>query len=439
MKVLQVLNHFLPSQIAGTEVYTWALSKQLQQKGIDVQVIIPSYGKNLDSEYIYDGLYVKKYAEPSVVNRSLIMGYRPPDGLNNFISYLDQFKPDIVHFHELAGSNGITLKHIQAAKISGSKVIMTFHLAGYSCKTGTLVYKGRELCDGIIKLKKCSICYLQGRTNSKLVPILTEVSNILFQASINSLKWNNKLSTALGTVAIINKLKFDLNTLITNCDRVVAISKWYEQVLLANSVDQQKIIYIPQGLPFSNDDTSLKKNHPIRPLRLLFIGRINKFKGLHLLLSALTNVNSNMVELSVYGNSDDELYEKTLRTFSNPFNNINWKGRLNQSEVIPTMKQHDVLCLCSTFSEMNPLVIQEAFEAGIPVIASNVYGNSEQIIHEKNGLLFKYNDVKDLQNQIVRCIKEPSLVNNLSQNIKKPYSFTEVANKYYDLYKTLLS
>jgi len=103
------------------------------------------------------------------------------------------------------------------------------------------------------------------------------------------------------------------------------------------------------------------------------------------------------------------------------------------------MKEHDILCLCSTFSEMNPLVIQEAFEAGIPVIASNVHGNSEQIMHEKNGLLFKYNDVKDLQCQIERCINEPSLVNKLSQNIKKPYSFEEVANKYYDLYKTLLS
>ena len=45
MKVFQVLNHFLPQQTAGTEVYTWALSKQLQQKGVEVEIIIPHYGQ----------------------------------------------------------------------------------------------------------------------------------------------------------------------------------------------------------------------------------------------------------------------------------------------------------------------------------------------------------------------------------------------------------
>lgn len=51
------------------------------------------------------------------------------------------------------------------------------------------------------------------------------------------------------------------------------------------------------------------------------------------------------------------------------------------------------MSLCSTFSEMSPLVIQEAFAARLPVIASNVYGNAEQITHGENGLLFNFNDV----------------------------------------------
>ena len=160
MKVIQVLNHFLPQQTAGTEVYTWALSRQLQQHGVAVQVLIPHYGNTKDADYVYDGIAVHEYAEPSVLDRSLIMGFRLPDGLKNFVAHLKNEKPDLVHFHELAGSNGITLQHIQAAKASGAKVIMTFHLAGYSCKTGTLVYKGESLCDGVIDLQKCSTCYL---------------------------------------------------------------------------------------------------------------------------------------------------------------------------------------------------------------------------------------------------------------------------------------
>ena len=144
MKIIHVLNHFLPDQTAGTEVYTWALSKALHKQGIEAKVLIPNYGQTLDEEYEYDVIRIHKYAEPSLVNRSLIMGFSRPDGLKNFENYLKIEHPDIIHFHELAGSNGITLHHLKAAKDAGAKIVMTFHLAGYTCRTGNLVYNGKE-------------------------------------------------------------------------------------------------------------------------------------------------------------------------------------------------------------------------------------------------------------------------------------------------------
>jgi glycosyltransferase involved in cell wall biosynthesis len=88
---------------------------------------------------------------------------------------------------------------------------------------------------------------------------------------------------------------------------------------------------------------------------------------------------------------------------------------------------------------MSPLVIQEAFSAGLPVIASNVYGNAEQIKHGVNGLLFKFNNSEDLLKQLQRCIDEKDLLRNLSNNILPPRSFEEVANEHIKLYNSLLS
>ncbi len=439
MKILQVLNHFLPQQTAGTEVYTWALSKQLQQRGVDVQVLIPNYKKTAPSDYEFDGLAVHKYAEPSVVDRSLIMGFRTPDGLRHFIAYLQEIKPDIVHFHELAGSNGITLQHIHAAKAYGAKVTMTFHLAGYSCKTGTLVYKGETLCDGVIDLQKCSVCYVHTRGYAGASPYLVYASSILHQFSVDASKWNNKIGTAFGTLPIIAKLKTDLNALVAACDRVVTITNWYKRVLLANGIEEEKISFIPQGLPLANALVPLKNEAAHQPLRLLFLGRINKFKGLHLLLEALKDIDPALVELYVYGNSDDEAYESELRVKANQQKNIYWKGKLQQVDVVTTMQDHDVLCLCSTFSEMSPLVIQEAFAARINIIASKVYGNLEQIIHGFTGLLFNFNDVEDLRRQILKCINEPDLLKKISKNIAEPRSFEKVTDDYLELYKNLLS
>jgi glycosyltransferase involved in cell wall biosynthesis len=439
MKVIQVLNHFLPQQTAGTEIYAWSLSKHLQKMGIDVQVLIPHYGKTMPADYMYDGLKVHQYAEPSLVDRSLILGFRAPDGLKGFISFLKKIKPDIVHFHELAGSNGVTVQHVRAAKIHGAKVIMTFHLATYSCKAGTLYYKGKVLCDGKIDSQKCSRCYLHTRGYTTAAPYLTAASVLLKQLSIDASKWNCTTGTALGMIPIIDKLQQDLNALVSACDRVVALTKWYRSVLLKNGIDKDKISYIPQALPLKTNFETTKRKVTNKPLRLVFLGRINPFKGLHLLIDAITGIDPTLVQLSIFGNADDVAYETNLRFRTREMKNVFWCGKLKQEEVISTLCQHDMLCICSTFSEMSPLVIQEAFAAGIPVLASDVYGNADQIQHEHNGLLFQFNNIVDLRHQIHRSINEPELPQKLGNNIQPPRSFEEVGSDYFGLYKSMLN
>jgi glycosyltransferase involved in cell wall biosynthesis len=442
LKVLQILNHFLPQQTAGTEVYTDALSRQLQQLGVDVKVLIPNYGKRTDADYEYDGLAVHQYAEPSIVDRSLIMGFRIPDGLKHFTLYLQQEQPDLVHFHELAGSNGITLQHVQAAKATGAKVIMTFHLAGYSCKTGTLVRTNQELCDGKIDERICGSCYLQYRGLKWMSLPTIQLSRISKSCGIDFRKMNHSLGTLLGTANIIDKVKKDLFELVDLSDQVVCLTNWYEEILLMNGIDASKISLIKQGLPyggFQNIKSVKNESDIIKPLKLMFLGRISPFKGLHLLIEALIGLGEGAVELSIYGNSEVGDYESNLRRITIGMANVHWLGRLNQSEVIITMVKHDVLCLCSTFSEMSPLVIQEAKAAGIPVLASNVYGNSEQIKDGVDGLLFDFNNVDSLQIQIKRLIQDRNLSQQLKSNISAPRSFEEVGNEYLRLYNKVLA
>jgi glycosyltransferase involved in cell wall biosynthesis len=118
--------------------------------------------------------------------------------------------------------------------------------------------------------------------------------------------------------------------------------------------------------------------------------------------------------------------------------NIKWMGTIQKESVLSEMRQYHALCLPSTFSEMSPLVIQEAFAAGIPVIASNVYGNAEQIKDGVNGLLFRFNDALSLREQLLRCINDPQLLFQLKQGVLSPRSFQEVGDEYHELYQELL-
>lgn len=440
MKVLQILSHFLPHQTAGTEVYSYALATNLLSFGIDVDVVIPNYKKYGNEKYEYNGINVHQFAEPSLVDRSLIMGKRKPDGLKYFIALLHEQKPDIVHFHELAGSNGITFHHIQAAKDAGTKVVMTFHLAGYTCMTGTLVYKGELLCEGKIDKISCSKCYLHSKGYRSLSHMLAPLSSMMDSAGIDTTIWENKLGTALATSKLVKQKKNQIHNLANLCDSLVVLTEWYKSILLLNGVDGNKITYIPQAIPYSGliNDNEFRHSQSL-PIRLMFLGRISPFKGLHLLLEAIKNISEEKVCLDIYGQNNDPIYESKCHKLSFGKLNIRWMGLLQGEQVITTIKQYDALCLCSTFSEMSPLVIQEAFAAGIPVIASHVYGNAEQIKHGHNGLLFKFNDVESLREQIQLCIDNPILIQQMAKNIKPPSDFSEVAAAYFQLYHKILS
>lgn len=439
MKILQVINHFLPQQTAGTEMYTWALSKALKDNNVEVKVVIPNYGKSNDEEYAYDGLTVHKYAEPSNVDRSLIMGFREPDGLATFSAYLEKEKPEIVHFHELAGSNGIGISHLRAAKKSGAKVIMTFHLASYTCATGTFMYKGKTPCDGKINTFKCSFCYLHKKGLGGTSNILAGVSTVLNHFNLDTTKLNNPLGTAFGTAYIIKRLEQQFHELIEHSDQVVCITKWYQQVLNLNGVDTSKVSFIEQGLPTSFSKNYDQQTRNVSPLKLMFLGRISPFKGLHLLIEALDNFSATEIELSIFGNSDGTDYETKLRMKTTEKANIFWKGVLDQDKVQDEMHKHDLLCLCSTFSEMSPLVIQEARAAGLPVLASNVNGNKEQFENGATGLLFQMNNLESLKKQLSIITNNRNLIEEFKINIQKPRSFSDVSDDYLKLYQKVLS
>ena len=439
MKIFQVLNHFLPDQTAGTEVYVCALSKQLQKKGIEVKIIIPNYGNAISELYIYDGLQVFKFAETSTVDRALIMGHRDADGLSFFTKFIEEQRPDIVHFHELAGSNGISLKHVMAAKKIGAHVLFTFHLAGYSCKTGTLIYKDRNFCNGKIDINKCGNCYLQHKGYGRLKALLNPISQLLYLANWDTTKWNSKIGTGLGTSFLIANQKKNFHLLIDQCDKVIVLTKFFEQVLLLNDVSKAKIKFIPQALAHSFKKEATKPSVKVgSPLRLMFLGRISSLKGLHLLIDAILDLPKTDVVLDIYGQTGNVEYEQTLKQKSQHFNNITWCGKLEPRSVLHTMHKYDVLCLCSTICEMSPLVIQEAFAAGIPVLASNVYGNAEQITHGKNGWLFKFNDSNDLREKISSLVQNPSLLSEVKKNIGPVKSFETVGEEHQLLYTQIL-
>lgn len=437
MKIIFCLNHYLPHQVAGTELYVQALAKALQEKGNEVMVVIPAFGSLSNEVYYHNGIRVESYAEPSVKDRLLLQGRRKPDGLLNFIEILKREQPSIVHLHELGGA-GYGLCHLEEIAKLGISIATTLHIAGYTCSTGQLMYMGTELCNGKIDVRKCTACSLKFNGVSPLrSSAIQSVSSVLFSLGINSLKWNSKLGTMLGQYFAIENLKRRLSAIKAQSKYLFTVANWYKDVLELNGVSEKNLACIKQGIP--TNYTSVAIDNPIESqgLRMVFVGRVTKAKGLHLLLLAVKHIGNPLVSIDIFGQEIDAEYVSYCKSILQS-SSVRWKGLLNPTELIATLTSYDALVLPSIICEMSPLVIQEAFAAGIPVIASNVYGNSEQIKDNKNGWIFRYGDAKDLQSIIQNLLDNPRKLLEAKKQLPATIGFPIVAEMYLTYYKKML-
>ncbi len=437
MKIIHCLNHFLPQQVAGTEIYVWSLCKQLQLLDIEVSILIPHYKQSDSSDYIYDGIKVHQYAEPSVVDRELITGNRLPDGLKVFKEYLQTEQPDIVHFHALAGSNGLGVAHFEAAK-SICNVVFTVHLSILTCNTGTLMFENKHMCDGKLNIMRCSYCSLArktGKTNK--AKWITRISKPLYSLGVNTLNWQNPLGTAFSYPFQIERLQNNLNRIIKACDVIIPVAEWYQEMLSINGVPREKMVAIRQALPIKTGNIRSRDKTEFGKVRVLYVGRIDDLKGVRLMIEAAMDVDSERFQLDIYGSGPDGKYISDCQKLTSDYKNIRWMGSVSPDKVMETMCGYDALILPSMVSEMAPLVIQEAFSAKIPVIGSNVHGIAEMVKHNETGLLFEFGNKASLFEVFHRIINEPELMTRLSLNLPAVRDFQSVANETLAVYKSV--
>jgi glycosyltransferase involved in cell wall biosynthesis len=138
-----------------------------------------------------------------------------------------------------------------------------------------------------------------------------------------------------------------------------------------------------------------------RPFRFLFVGQIEKHKGIGLLVEAFERLNGK-AELSIAGDGRllTELKEKAA---DNP--RIKFLGRKNPEEIIRLMAESDCLAVPSLCYENSPAVICEAALVGLPVIASRIGGIPE--LAEKYGIeLFapgNADELRELMEKALAC------------------------------------
>ena len=107
---------------------------------------------------------------------------------------------------------------------------------------------------------------------------------------------------------------------------------------------------------------------------------------------------------------------------------------------IPTLLASlDVIVVPSVWIENSPFVIEEAFAAGVPVVASNLGGMAELVEDGRNGLLFEAGDATGLRRVIARLLEEPGLLARLREGLPRVKSIDEDAAWTQSIYEDVLA
>ena len=221
-----------------------------------------------------------------------------------------------------------------------------------------------------------------------------------------------------------------------------------KDVYLKLGVDPKKIYKIENGInledfKLKNKSDILKKNCIDEKPYILFLSRINKKKGLELLLNSfkiLKNTNQT-IYLVISGTGDPE-YVEQIKKYVKKLDLENWvifTGLVSQDEKIILFKSAKLFSLIS-ISDIHPRAIEEALTMGVPVVISKESDFPEVI--EYNAGIVVDREEKLIADAFKKLLEDDNLLKELSNNakklIKENFLVEDQIKKFEQLYYSLI-
>lgn len=205
------------------------------------------------------------------------------------------------------------------------------------------------------------------------------------------------------------------------------LRRYHRTPIVTSESTKQDLIYL--GLPAGNIHTikygvdrevyrpGKKSGEP----KILYVGRLKRFKGLHHLIQATKIVSKKVpnVKLEIIG-SGDSAYEEELLALGRK---LGLEGNLTFRQLtfdqglrhkVEAYQQAWVLA-CPSIREGFGLTVIEANACGTPAVASNVQGLRDTVSDQRTGLLVAPRDVSALSEALMKVLLDDGLRRELSR------------------------
>ena len=368
----------------GDCIVTMNLEQLLKDHGHDVAVFAMDYPDNIDTPW-------KKYW-PS--NMSKVKAFTRPFGdgevRKKFTRLIDDFKPDIVHLHNIHTQLSPVIAEIAYKK--DIKVFWTLHDTKLVCPCYTCMRNG----------KWCTDCFTDKKAviKNRCMPggVIGAIIGYFEQR-----KWN-KDALEKYTTKFLPPSQFMADTCINGGYK----KEKFE--VLCNFIDVDKV---------ANPSFDKQPYY-------CYLGRVTEVKGIRTLCKAASQL---PYQLKVIGGGDlfDEL--KTA------YPNIEFLGQKDWNEFRPILEDAKFMVLPSEWSENNPLTVIESQSLGTPVLGARIGGIPELIEENVSGMTFTSGDVDDLKDKIQQMWDTSFDYEGIAKNAVAKYSSDAYYERLMNIYK----
>jgi glycosyltransferase involved in cell wall biosynthesis len=212
-----------------------------------------------------------------------------------------------------------------------------------------------------------------------------------------------------------------------------------ENLFIKSGLDKRAIHHVPYGIDTEPLKKGINKTES-QDIRFAFIGALAEHKGPDLLIKAFMDLPpDSKASLKLFGDLEQfpeygQLLKRLVENDSPMARKISFEGTFPNDQIGDIFQNIDVLVVPSRWYENTPLVIQSALAAKTPVIATNLGGMSEIIIHKINGLLFEVDNKESLQKQLLDIILTDSMLTMLKENIKPERTISKMVDDLEAIY-----
>jgi len=404
MKIIICCNAYPPNFIGGAELIAHFQALELTKKGHEVFVFCgETSGKKkryvLEKE-VYEGLNVNRIHLSPMDYQPEYVNFSHKKVEEHFINLLNNFKPDIVHFHNIIGLSAGIIYLTNKRKI---KTFLTLHDKWGFCYKNTGINE-EKICENYNSCNKCMPFINEGRESRIPIQMRKDYLSLIF----------------------------------LYVDHFISPSRYLAQQYIKAEFPENKMNVLWNGINIKKFECVPTTKINSGKTRFTYVGYLGRHKGLHLLLDALAQLpNQKNVIINLVGEGDEEQNLKHHIKKSGSEKHFKFWGKIDNNQIEKVYRETDILVLPSIWPENQPVSITEAMACKIPVIATRLGGSVELVDDNKSGFLFEFNNSLDLSHKMGEFISNPSKIKQFGEAGYQKIihnTFEKQVDKLFELY-----